>query len=111
MPEVYVGWGRITRMTCTWRAICPACTAKPGLADRQAWMDNNKEVKELEDTGMDRMRAAMDFVQQLPASPTMLPSRLQAEATMQQLQTLSISQAAVLRCRPLPSTLHSPLCQ
>ena len=60
-------------------------------------MDNNKEVKELEDTGMDRMRAAMDFVQQLPSSPSILSSRLQAESIMQQLQNMSVSQAAVLR--------------
>ena len=66
------------------------------VPNRQIWMDNNREVKELEDTGLDRMRAAMDFVQQLPATPSM-PSRLQAESTMQQLQSLSINQASVLR--------------
>ncbi|KAK9809368.1 hypothetical protein WJX73_009107 [Symbiochloris irregularis] len=64
---------------------------------RQIWMDNNREVKELEDTGMDRMRAAMDFVQQLPATASILPSRVASESTMQQLQALSISQASVLR--------------
>lgn len=60
-------------------------------------MDHNKEVRELEDLGLDRMKAALEFVQQLPASTNALPSRAQAEGIMTQLQKLSISQVSVLR--------------
>ena len=75
-------------------------------------MDRIKEVRELEESAVERerMRTAMEFVQQLPSNFSTMPvpnSRPHAEFIMQNLQASPITQPSVLRYAPPPQQAAS----